>query len=142
MDLLLGPPGVEVGTATVELGVNEGILDAPRNMIDNIAVLVSRYEINKERIVPLIISLQLPNKRTEYWQVIQDIKNVLGLQIGSVTVGLLIVMVWARFKLKLTPNNELYTDSNSYSLRSQVEKLLGRTLHLEQGYPGYIESTK
>lgn len=142
MDLLLGAPGVEVGTAAVEIGGGEGILDAPRNTLDNIAVLVSRYEIEKERIVPLIVSLQLPNKRTEYWEVIKDIRKVLELQIGSVTVGLLIVMIWARFQLSLTPDNELYTDSDTYSLRAQVEALLGRKLELTQGYPGFIEAPK
>jgi len=139
MDLLLGPPGVEQGTGEVELGE---VLDAPRNILDNIAVLVTRYEISKDNIVPIIVSFALPNLRSEYWQVIKDIKDVLEVKIGSITIGGLIVVVWSRASITIETGEELYIDADSSSLRPKLKSILGRELKIKTGYPGLLESEK
>ena len=97
MDLVLGPPGVRQGTSEVELGAE--VLDAPRNILDNIAVLVARYELSKDSVVPIIVSLDLPNLRSEYWQFILDVRNVLGIKINSITIGALVLMSSVNFFL-------------------------------------------
>ncbi len=140
MDIVLGPPGVSSGTSEVELG--EGVLDAPRNILDNVAVLVARYEVDKSQIVPLIVSLALPNQRSEYWQVIKDIRNILGVKINSITIGALIVLVWNRAKVEIRTGEELYIDADLTSLRSKVEAILGRKLNITDGYPGFLENMK
>jgi len=141
MDLVLGPPGIDQGTSEVELGT--GVLDAPRNILDNIAVLVARYELSKENIVPLIVSLDLPNLRSEYWQFIKDVRTVLGVKINSITIGALVVMVWARCKIRIETGDELYIDIDTPSLRSKLTELLGRELKIiGEGYPGFLESAK
>jgi NAD-dependent dihydropyrimidine dehydrogenase PreA subunit len=140
MDMVLGEPGVERGTGEVELGA--GVLDAPRNILDNVAVLVARYEVAKDSIVPLIVSLSLPNQRSEYWQVIQDIRNVLGVKINSITIGALIILVWNRANIVITAGDELYIDADIPSLRPMVERILGRQLNAIKEYPGVFESTK
>jgi hypothetical protein len=114
MDLVLGPPGVEQGTSEVELGAD--VLEAPRNILDNVAVLVARYEISKEHIVPIIVSLALPNQRSEYWQVIKDVKEVLNIKIGSITIGALIIIVWSRASITIETGEELYLDADLTSL--------------------------
>ena len=65
MDLILGPPGVETGLAEVEFG-DEAILDAPRDVMDAVAVLVSRYGWEKKNIVAAIVGDIMPNRRSEY----------------------------------------------------------------------------
>lgn len=140
MDMVLGAPGVERGTGEVELGA--GVLDAPRNILDNVAVLVARYEVAKDTIVPLIVSLSLPNQRSEYWQVIQDIRSVLGVKINSITIGALIVLVWNRAKIEITAGDELYIDADITSLRPMIERILGRKLNALKEYPGAFESMK
>lgn len=141
MDMVLGPPGVDSGTSEVELGA--GVLDAPRNILDNVAVLVARYEIAKDRIVPLIVSLSLPNQRSEYWQVIQDIRKVLEVQINSITIGAMILLVWNRTEIALSAGDELYIDVDTNSLKPMIERLLGRTIRASSSaYPGFLESTK
>lgn len=141
MDLVLGPPGVEQGTGEVELGY--GVLDAPRNILDNIAVLVGRYEISKDKIIPVVVCLDLPNQRSEYWQVIKDVKEVLDVNINTITIGSLVVLVWNRTKIELSIGNELYIDVDSPSLRPHLESILGRPLNIvEGGYPGFLESEK
>jgi len=141
MDLLLGPPGVQQGTGQVELGAE--VLDALRNILDNIAVLVGRYQLNKENIVPLIVCLDVPNSRSEYWQLIKDVRDVLNVKINSVTIGALIVMIWNRAKIEISVGEELYIDIGAPSLRPKIEVILKRPLNISgNGYPGFLESGK
>ena len=140
MDIVFEQSGGKSGTCEVELGSE--VLDAPRNLLDNVAVLVSRYKISKDGIIPLIVTLSLPNRRSEYWQVIKDIKQVLDLQINSLTIGMLVLLVWNRIKISLNSQEMLYVDSDLYTLRDKFERILGRELNTTEGYPGFIESQK
>lgn len=141
MDLVLGPPGVKHGTGEVELGAE--VLDAPRNILDNVAILVARYKLSKNNIVPLIVSLDLPNLRSEYWQFIKDVRSVLNVKINSITVGALIVITWNRAKVRIKSGEELYIDIDSPSLRQKIESILERRLNIkDDGYPGFLESAK
>ena len=141
MDLVLGPPGVKHGTAEVELGAE--VLDAPRNILDNIAVLVGRYGLSKDSIVPIIISLELPNQRSEYWQFIRDIRDVLRVKINSLTVGALAVIVWNRKSIMINTGDECYVDVEQPSLRSKLIEILERDVNIKTlGYPGFLESLK
>jgi NAD-dependent dihydropyrimidine dehydrogenase PreA subunit len=141
MDLVLGPPGVKYGTGEVELGAE--VLGAPRNILDNVAILVARYELSKDNIIPFVVSLDLPNLRSEYWQFIKDVKNVLDVKINSITIGALIVLTWSRAKILIRTGEEFYIDIDSPSLRPKIEKILGRTLNIKDaGYPGFLESSK
>lgn len=140
MDIVFEQSGGKLGTCEVELGSE--ILDTPRNLLDDVAVLVSRYKISKNNIIPLIVTLSLPNRRSEYWQVIKDVKQVLNLQINSLTIGMLILLIWNRIKISLDSQEILYVDSDLYTLRGKFERILGRKLNIMEGYPGFIESQK
>jgi len=108
-----------IGVAEVEF--NKDSLESPRAILDDIAVLVSRYEIEKVEIKPFIISLEFPNLRTEYWRVIKDIKDVLGIQINSLSLGALCILAWMFI---FAPINEVefYADVDSPSIKLAVEK--------------------
>ncbi len=140
MDIVFEQSGGRSGTCEVELGGE--VLDAPRNLLDNVAVLVSRYKISKDSIIPLIVTLSLPNRRSEYWQVIKDIKQVLDLRINSLTIGMLVLLVWNRIEISLDSQEILYADSDMYTLRDKFERILGRELNITEGYPGFMESQK
>lgn len=56
--------------STSRIGVTEvefqsDVMGSPRSILDDIAVLSSRYGISKEELFPLIVSLEFPNMRTE-----------------------------------------------------------------------------
>src|SRR5439155_5627282 len=57
MDLVL-----RNGVAEVEY-MRQALLDSPRNVLDNVAVVVSRYGMPMAHFVPLIVSIGLPNQR-------------------------------------------------------------------------------
>jgi len=92
MDAVLGPPGTSSGVLEVELAPI-GILDSPRNMLDNIAVIHSRYKTDTKNLTPLIVSMSLPNSRTEYYRVINDINSVLNIKINTLTIGTFFIFV-------------------------------------------------
>lgn len=83
-----------------EIGLNNtDILEDPRAILDDFAILNSRYKINKSKIKPLIITLTFPNKRSDVYEVIYDIKNVLGYEIKTISAHLLIIMNLLRLKI-------------------------------------------
>lgn len=141
MDMVLELPHKAAGVAEIELGM--GVLDAPRNILDDIAVLASRYDYKAETLIPLITGLHLPNLRSEYWQLIKDIKETLGIKINTITVGALILLVWNRKKIDLRQGNELYIDIENSSLKGKLQVLLGRDLKTStQGCVGILISEK
>lgn len=130
MDLVLAPPGVIHGVAEVEFG-QEAVLDAPRDTLDALAVLVSRYGWTLDTTTALIVTDVLPNRRSEYWHILQDISNVLKVRIGTVTIFALMLCTWNRKVLDLTHGHPFYVDRATSSYRAQVlDALMCRPLHL------------
>ena len=77
-----------------EIETSLGVLESPRALLEDVAVLHSRYGYTVDEIDPLSIILALPNMRSEYYQVIRDIEKVLGLRCRTITVGVLVAMLW------------------------------------------------
>ena len=141
-DLVLGSRGISQGVVEAEFGA-EAILDAPRDVLDDIAVFVSRHGWKKDDIVAFIVGDYLPNRRSEFWSIIKDIRDVLGVQIATVTVLALMLMVWERRRLPATINTKAYADCDTLSYRETVlEKLLGRQLDLTKDATAFVEVIK
>jgi len=109
-----------VGIAEVEF---KDSLESPRAILDDIAVLSSRYNIEKNHIMPFIISLEFPNLRTEYWRVIKDINDVLKLKIHSLSLGALCILLWHFNKVSIG-NLDFYSDIETPSIRKSIEDIL------------------
>lgn len=140
MDLMFEQNNIG-GTGEVEFSTIT-LLDSPRDILDDVAILIARYEFNKKSIIPLIVSLGLPNQRSEYWQVIEDIARVLDVKISSITIGILMMMVWSRHKFLVKSDDDLFVIPGTYSLRQNVEKNLNRKINVTNGFLGIIESSK
>jgi ferredoxin len=142
MDLLFRLPESGKGVAEVEFG-GEAVLDAPRDILDDIAVMVSRRGWDKKETAALIVCDVLPNKRSEYWEIIQDINAVLGVRIGTVTILALALLIWNRQMLLKDQHSIFYVDNNTSSYRHNVlEKLLGRAVNLGPALRPHIEVAK
>lgn len=77
-----------------EIETGAGVLESPRALLEDVAVLHSRYGYAVDGIDPVSIILSFPNVRSEYYQVIRDIEKVLGLRCRTVTVGALVALLW------------------------------------------------
>ncbi|HDR7314285.1 4Fe-4S binding protein [Heyndrickxia sporothermodurans] len=140
MDGVLGHPGISAGVLEVELAPI-GILDSPRNMLDNIAVLNSRYGNEPKTLTPLVVSMSLPNSRTEYYRVINDINKVLDIKINTLTIAALFILVWNN-KLIDFSTTDFYVDSEQLSIRENMINIVGRELNLSEGFFSILEPEK
>ncbi len=130
--------GEQYGAFEVETGLD--MLDVSRALLDDIAILHSRYAISKNCNHPLAICLTLPNKRTDYWQVVKDIKEITGIQINTITFGALLSLLW---NLKDIENfDDFYIDIDNYSIRVAVESILNKKITLPYGYLSIFEIGK
>lgn len=139
MDLLLGAPGVERGVVEVEFG-QQAALDAPRDVLDALAVLQSRYHWPLDTIVPLLVTDQLPNRRSDFWEILRDIHTITGVRIGTVTTLALHMMLWARTTPQSHDLFHVHKENNSY--RTVLETLMGRRLRISEERKSYIECAK
>jgi len=118
-------------TGVLEIEFGRDTLETPRAILDDVAVLSSRYEIDKNRIVPIIVTLEFPNLRTEYWRVIKDIARILKVRVNSLTLGALTLLVWSFKEVPIT-SLSFYADIDNPSIYSQLEELLG-DIELKRG---------
>lgn len=77
-----------------EIETKADVLESPRALLEDVAILHSRYGYAVDEIDPISIILAFPNTRSEYYQVIRDIEKVLGLRCRTITVGALVAMMW------------------------------------------------
>ena len=127
------------GAVEVEFG--RDTLDASRGILDDIAVLYTRYDIPKDQNMPLVVCLQLPNARQGYWQVVKDIKTVEDITISTITIGALMILNWNGCIL-LPDDVTYYLDYDNMSQRSIIEWQVNRPLQISDKHLGIVEPMK
>lgn len=114
MDAIYSSPAGSFGAVEVEFG--RDTLDASRGVLDDIAVLNTRYGVHKNDNKALVLCLQLPNARQGYWQVVRDVKIVEGIKIGTITIGALMFLLWNGCVLE-PEDDRYYIDYDNMDLR-------------------------
>lgn len=127
--------GKEFGVYEVEL--TRDSLDLLRSLLDDIAVLHSRFNVNKEYCKTTAVLLSLPAKRQSYWQVIQDINTVENIKVNTLTLGGLLLLIW-NFK-DLDLNYSFFVDPKKYSIRDFIEEVIEREINLSKGFLEILE---
>jgi hypothetical protein len=136
-DAIISFPNYE---CVVEIEIpSTAILDAPRNLLDDYAVIKSRNNYSNSELIPLVICWDLPNRRTDYWNVIHDIKNIVKLEIKTVSVLALAVHYWA--KVPIDFSKDYYLDINRNSLNTISNELIKHGISL-QNFSGYFSPYK
>ena len=126
------------GIMEIETGAD--MLDVSRAILDDIVTLNARYGIKKEENKPLAIVLSLPNRRTDYWQVVKDIKDITGIEISTITYVGLLLLLWNHIVIQDYSN--YYIDIDNSSIREEMVRLLGRKINISEGYFGALENSK
>ncbi len=91
------------------------ILDAPRNLLDDYAVLVNRRQVKEGNLVPLVICWDLPNNRTDYWNVVKDVNKILSVKIKTCSLLSLFILYWSNISINFW-DDSFYLDSDNNSL--------------------------
>ncbi len=127
--------------SVVEIEIpSSAILDAPRNLLDDYAVLKMRKEEFSNTIVPLVICWDLPNKRTDYWNVISDIKEILGIEIKTISILALAVHYWTNTPINLI-NDDYFLDYSNSTMMKASELLMKNQISVDD-FPGYFSPFK
>lgn len=106
-----------------EIEFGEDILETPRSILDDVAVLKSRYNVDFNKIKTIIFIDKLPHIRSEIWEVISDIKRITGIKIETITLLYLFLRIWNEKKF-LTDNGEIdfYIDKSCTDYRNRIYK--------------------
>lgn len=126
-------------TRLLEIQFNGGDIETPRSVLDDYAIF--NFKFNKVGIKTscLIVLSSLPNKRSEFWRVISDIKKVLGIRVDIATVGALLSVVICG---KTIPDLKTFADISHYSLRESFKDVVVGIDDLPLGYLSVFEANK
>lgn len=95
-------------------------LAVTRRILDDLAVLINRYNIKKEKILPLAVINGFPNKRTDFYSVIEDIRKVLDIQVNSLSFHILFVLNLYNIKLTDEEISRFIIEREKNNLLEQV----------------------
>ena len=128
-----------IGAIEIEFG--KDTLEASRAILDDVAVMNTRYGIDKLLNSPLAVCLQLPNARQGYWQVVKDINIVENIKINTITIGALMLLVW-NGSFFTTKENDFYLDYDNMNLREIISKFIGENISITNKFLGILEPEK
>jgi Fe-S-cluster-containing hydrogenase component 2 len=114
-----------------ELEYHDDLLDSARRLLSDTAVACSRHGLGLDEIVPMIVCLRLPNRRSGIYELLGDIETRLGLSVALIPAGALLLLVAFGHSLSLSMVRETFTSLDSdYSLEARVKHVLstGRSL--------------
>lgn len=141
MDAVYSSKIEPIFNGVIEIEFGKEMLDASRGILDDIAVMHSRHNVDKNNNVALVVCLSFPNKRQGYFQVIKDINRVLNLKIQTLSLGALLLLVWNGASANFL-SREFYVDFDNLSIRSAIELRLSRRIVLSKGKLGILEPEK
>jgi len=125
-----------VGLVEIEKGNN--LLDPPRNILEQYALLKSRYEL-KQKISCFIFTSYLPRKRQDYWNVIEDISKIIGIKIKTISfASLFFLYLSENLSLKNLEKFDIVDGETNH------RKLIGESLleNISPGFKGILEIEK
>lgn len=126
----------------LEIEYSESNLESPRALVEDIAVLHHRYSLPMGDLFPISILCQLPNARAEYYQVVEDIEKVLGIQVRTITVGALLSLLWTFSRLPSLADLGFTTKSAGADLRPDLHALLQDGVTVTEPYSGAFKTAK
>lgn len=125
--------------AEIEIGAE--LLDTARNLMTASAMLFDRHHWPKKQTELISVGLSIPNKRTDYWNVLEDIASVLGMHVKTITLPALIYLVWLRGELDLASENFIL-DADNPSIRYALPAYRKFLVGLTQGFGSILEPPK
>ncbi len=130
----------ECQSGVLEIETGKEMLDVSRAILDDVAMVDVRYNIKKKDDMPIAVVLCLPNRRTDYWQVIKDIKSIINIPIRTISIGALMLLLWNNKTIHKF--DDFYIDIDNSSLRKVLTKIIGRKINISKGLLGIIENCK
>lgn len=99
-------------------------LSVIRRILDDVAVLVNRHNFPKDDILPLAVLEVLPNKRTDYYEVMSDVFNVLDIQIYTITYHILFILHLLQIELSDEVISSFVVNKHNTSLLDTASNII------------------
>ena len=125
-----------------EIELSNAVLELPRALLVDVAVLHNRYGFEVDKIYPISVVLSLPNSRSEFFRVINDIEQILGLRFRTITVGALLSVLWHLKKITGFTNELFSTNPSSTDLYPSMKQNICKSLSSSEPYPGAYRPIK
>jgi hypothetical protein len=142
MDILQQTHDGDRGVVEVEFG-DEAVLNAPRDILDDVAVMVARHGWIQGKFHTAIVTDVLPNRRSEYWRIVADIQKVTQVRVLTMSALALMLGVWRQQKLGRSTCDLFYADEQT---KSYLDEVIGRALgfrpKLTPGSSRFVEWVK
>jgi len=122
-----------------EFEVGAGLLESPRALLEDVAILHSRYGYEVASIDPVSVILAFPSLRSEYYQVLRDIDKVLGLRCRTITIGALLALLWNCKQVDGFIGDDFVVGEESIDLGPFLEGKIGSLI---EPYPGALTPAK
>ncbi|MEX9582843.1 4Fe-4S binding protein [Providencia rettgeri] len=100
-----------------------GSPDTIRDIIDDIAIFSDKYERNLSTLAGACCLLEFPNKRSEFYELISDVKKVLDINIYSLSLGVMLSILNDNNTLDIT---KFFINEKQTSCRTALESTLNR----------------
>lgn len=113
-------------------------LDSPRDILDDVAVFCSRHNVSKQNIVGIIVLAELPNKRSEYWELLSDIEKTIELKIATIPLSALLISMWNQTQINI---EDFYLNKYTTSAREAVNKIIGMKVEISKN-SSLLEASK
>lgn len=116
----------ESRTGIGELEYHDDLLDSVRRLLSDTAVACSRHGLPLDELVPIIVCLRMPNRRSGLYELIGNIHERLGLSVAVVPLGALLLLAAFGLSINLADLEETFTNLDSdYSLEARMGEVLG-----------------
>lgn len=125
----------------VEIEYDADTLSSARNLLDDLAMLQTRYSLPARETIPVALCMSIPNTRQGYFQVCEDIRNVLGIKIRTLTVGALLALVWAGAELEFG-DDSFCLGFRDTSIKDDIELIIGGSIEDDKVTLGIYDSAK
>ncbi len=104
-------------TALISIEFGNDAVSLPRKLLEGYAIMHNRYKISKDKIILISIIHKLPNKRSDFYQVIDDVLKVLKIKIYTLPIDEL---------SKLIKNKKKFTDFdlNDFFISRRIKNTL------------------
>lgn len=112
---------------------NNDNLSLIRKTLENISILENKFKITKkDNIIPVIIINDLPNKRSDMYELLDDIYKVLNIKIYTLPLHFLLISLLKNKKIELKSIKEFYINKSNNDFLEPTKKVIKNINEIDQ----------
>lgn len=112
---------------------NNDNLSLIRKTLENISLLENKFQIKKDdKILPVIIINDLPNKRSDMYELLNDIYNVLNIKIYTLPLHYLLICSLINKRLTFKDITQFYINKNNVDFIDPIVNTIENIIEIDE----------